>query len=119
MPRRLLPPHRDLPVGSRTEIVAALQHRYDLIARLPGMFPGVVRASRQLHVGVLHHLHVPVIAKDMFSAFDRADLLAPDVAARYRGCIPRPGGSGDAADLVRISSAVPYSFDTFGAWLAT
>ncbi|MCW2757527.1 MAG: Peptidase, partial [Nocardioidaceae bacterium] len=41
-----------------------------------------------------------VIAKDMFSAFDPADLFAPEVALRYRDRVLAAGGSQDAADLV-------------------
>src|SRR6478735_2729824 len=41
-----------------------------------------------------------VIAKDLFSAFDREQLFAPEVAHRYRDTVLVPGGSRDAADLV-------------------
>ena len=41
-----------------------------------------------------------VIAKDLFSAFDPADLFEPTVAGRYRDLVLAPGGSKDAADLV-------------------
>lgn len=59
-----------------------------------------------------------VIAKDMFSAFDRADMFAPDVAARYRDRVLARGGSGDAADLVADFLGRPYTFDAYAAWLA-
>ncbi|MEQ6898035.1 M3 family metallopeptidase [Microbacterium sp. KR10-403] len=59
-----------------------------------------------------------VIAKDMFSAFDRADLFAPEVAARYRDRVLARGGSGDAADLVADFLGRPYTFDAYAAWLA-
>src|SRR5205085_3247949 len=41
-----------------------------------------------------------VIAKDMFSQFDRNDLLAPAVASKYRASVLAPGGSKPAAILV-------------------
>ena len=59
-----------------------------------------------------------VIAKDMFSAFDRDNLFAPDVATAYRDKVLAPGGSKDAADLVEAFLGRPYSFDSFAAWLA-
>jgi len=59
-----------------------------------------------------------VIAKDMFSAFDRADLFAPDVASRYRDRVLARGGSGDAADVVADFLGRPYTFDAYAAWLA-
>ncbi|MDH2412727.1 Zn-dependent oligopeptidase [Nocardioides sp. CER19] len=59
-----------------------------------------------------------VIAKDMFSAFDTADLFAPDVAGRYRDKVLAPGGSKDAADLVADFLGRPFTFDAYAAWLA-
>ncbi|WP_417509467.1 M3 family metallopeptidase [Microbacterium sp.] len=59
-----------------------------------------------------------VIAKDMFSAFDPADLFAADVAGRYRDEVLARGGSADAADLVAAFLGREYSFDAFGEWLA-
>ncbi|WP_153502659.1 M3 family metallopeptidase [Cumulibacter manganitolerans] len=59
-----------------------------------------------------------VIAKDMFSAFDRDDLYARDAATRYRDRVLAPGGTKDAADLVEDFLGRPYSFDAFAAWLA-
>jgi thimet oligopeptidase len=58
-----------------------------------------------------------VIAKDLFSAFDRDDLLAPEVARRYRDAILAPGGSKDAADLVEDFLGRPYNAEAFSAWL--
>jgi thimet oligopeptidase len=59
-----------------------------------------------------------VIAKDLFSAFDPADLFAPGVAARYRDRVLAPGGSRDAAGLVADFLGRPYTFDAYAAWLA-
>ena len=58
-----------------------------------------------------------VIAKDLFSAFDRDDLFAAEVAHRYRDRVLAPGGSADAADLVADFLGRPYAFDAFEAWL--
>jgi thimet oligopeptidase len=59
-----------------------------------------------------------VIAKDLFSAFDPADLFEPVVAARYRDLVLARGGSLDAADLVEEFLGRPYTFDAYAAWLA-
>lgn len=59
-----------------------------------------------------------VIAKDLFSAFDPADLFDPAVAGRYRDHVLAPGGSKDAADLVADFLGRPYTFDAYAAWLA-
>ena len=58
-----------------------------------------------------------VIAKDLFSAFDRDDLFATDVAHRYRDAVLAPGGSKDAADLVEDFLGRPYNTEAFTAWL--
>jgi thimet oligopeptidase len=60
-----------------------------------------------------------VIAKDMFSAFDDADLFAPEVAGRYRDRVLAPGGAKDAADLVADFLGRPFTFDSYAAWLAS
>ena len=59
-----------------------------------------------------------VIAKDMFSAFDRANMFDPQVAGRYRDTVLARGGSGDAADLVADFLGRPYTFDAYAEWLA-
>ncbi len=59
-----------------------------------------------------------VIAKDLFSAFDRDDLFDPDVATRYRDRILRQGGRKDAADLVEDFLGRPFSFESFADWLS-
>ncbi|GAB3775243.1 thimet oligopeptidase [Nocardioides ginsengisegetis] len=59
-----------------------------------------------------------VIAKDLFSAFDPANLFDPEVAGRYRDRVLAPGGSKDAADLVADFLGRPYTFDAYAAWLA-
>ncbi|MEV7430690.1 MULTISPECIES: M3 family metallopeptidase [unclassified Nocardioides] len=59
-----------------------------------------------------------VIAKDLFSAFDPADLFDPEVAGRYRDRVLAPGGAKDAADLVEDFLGRPYTFDAYAAWLA-
>jgi thimet oligopeptidase len=58
-----------------------------------------------------------VIAKDMFSAFDGKDLIAPNVARRYRETVFAPGSSKPAADLVRDFLGRPFTFDAWERWL--
>ncbi|HEX2705372.1 MAG TPA: M3 family metallopeptidase, partial [Candidatus Lustribacter sp.] len=59
-----------------------------------------------------------VIAKDMFSAFDPADLFDPEVAGRYRDRVLAPGGQRDAADLVADFIGRPYTVAAYERWLA-
>ena len=58
-----------------------------------------------------------VIAKDMFSRFDRSHLTAPGAAMRYRMTVFAPGGSRPAASLVRDFLGRPFDFTAWQAWL--
>lgn len=58
-----------------------------------------------------------VIAKDMFTVFNRDGLLNRDAAVRYRTRVLQPGGSRPAADLVQSFIGRPYSFKAFEDWL--
>jgi thimet oligopeptidase len=58
-----------------------------------------------------------VIAKDMFSQFDRANLLAPGVAKRYRETVLTPGGSRPAGKLVESFLNRPFNFKAWQDWL--
>ncbi len=59
-----------------------------------------------------------VIAQDLFSVFDQKGMLNPEVATRYRKLVLEPGGSKDAAVLVKDFLQRDYTFDSFGKWLA-
>ena len=59
-----------------------------------------------------------VISKDMFSAFDKTDLLNPAIATRYRDIVLKPGGTRPARDMVHDFLGRDYDFRQFDAWLA-
>lgn len=54
-----------------------------------------------------------VIAADMHSEFVKKGLRNPEVAHHYRKTVLEPGGTKDAADLVKDFLGRPYSFDAF------
>ncbi|MBD0372565.1 MAG: Zn-dependent oligopeptidase [Pyrinomonadaceae bacterium] len=58
-----------------------------------------------------------VIAKDMFSQFDKANMLAPGVAKLYRDRVLAPGGSKPAAKLVEDFLGRPFNFEAWQKWL--
>jgi thimet oligopeptidase len=60
-----------------------------------------------------------VLAKDMFSQFDKADLLAPAVAMRYRKTVLEPGGSKPADKLVEAFLGRKTDFKAYQDWLNT
>jgi len=58
-----------------------------------------------------------VIAKDMFSAFDKDNLLNPEIPTRYRNAVLAAGGSAPASVLVERFLGRPFSFEAYQSWL--
>ena len=58
-----------------------------------------------------------VIAKDLFTPFQADGLLNTDLTRAYRDKVLAPGGSKDAAELVKDFLGREYSFDAFRNWL--
>jgi thimet oligopeptidase len=58
-----------------------------------------------------------VIAKDMFSRFEREGILHRGTAREYRDNVLAPGGSKKASELVESFLGRPYSFAAFENWL--
>ena len=55
-----------------------------------------------------------VIAKDMFTVFNKQGLMSPEAARLYRRTVLEPGGSKPAAELVKDFLGRPYTFDAYG-----
>ncbi|HEU5144672.1 MAG TPA: M3 family metallopeptidase [Dermatophilaceae bacterium] len=107
------------PTDDLTARLVELMERYSV-------FPYLAGTHMHTHFGHLDgygsgyytYMWSLVIAKDLFSAFDRDDLFDPEVAGAYRDKVLRPGGRRDAADLVEDFLGRPYTFDAYAAWLA-
>ncbi len=110
--------HVDTP-ADLTERTRQLQARYSLFPYIEGThMPSSFGHLDGYGSGYYTYMWSLVIAKDMFSAFDRADMFDPAVAGRYRDHVLAPGGQRDAADLVQDFLGRPYTFDAYAAWLA-
>lgn len=108
------------PVRDLTALMRELQSQYSWVAYLPEThFHASFEHLVGYGSGYYTYLWSLVIAKDLFSAFDSDDLLAPGPAARYRDMVLAAGGTQDAADLVRGFLGRPYRFQAFQAWLDT
>jgi thimet oligopeptidase len=95
-----------------------LQGSYDVFGYVPGTH--FYASFGHLHgygSGYYTYMWSLVIAKDLFSAFDRADMFAADVAHRYRDRVLARGGSRDASDLVTDFLGRAYDFGSFQRWL--
>jgi thimet oligopeptidase len=66
---------------------------------------------------VYTYLWDKVIAEDLYSKFDRNDLLAPDVALRYRSTVLEKTGSMPANQLVQTFLGRPQAIDAFKGWM--
>ncbi len=58
-----------------------------------------------------------VLAKDMFTRFATEGLMNPKTAMDFRMKVLEPGGSRDAADMVRDFLGRPHTFAAYEAWL--
>jgi len=109
--------HRDRP-ADHVAAVQELSAQYSLVKPLPDThFQAAFGHLEGYTSGYYTYMWSLVIAKELFSAFDPADLFDPEVAGRYRDEILARGGSDDAAVLVENFLGRPYSFDAFGRWL--
>ena len=92
--------------------------RYSLVRPLPDThFYAGFGHLEGYNSGYYTYMWSLVIAKDLFSAFDRDNLLDSELAGRYRDLVLVPGGSRDAAELVESFLGRPYRTDAFAAWL--
>ncbi len=109
--------HQDVP-DDITATMGELQARYDLLGYVPDTHFFAAFGHLQGYGSAYYtYMWSLVIAKDLFSAFDEADLLATEVAHRYRDRVLAPGGSRDAADLVADFLGRPYDVEAFERWL--
>ncbi len=111
--------HRmDLEAFDSTKVVEELQKKYSV-------FPYVKDTHFQAAFGHLNgyssgyytYMWSLVIAKDLFSAFQKAGMMDTKTSYKYRDTVLVPGGSKDAANLVKDFLGRPYGFESFKKWL--
>lgn len=112
--------HRAAEPGSfdQLETLKSLQQRYTPFRYVEGTrfhasFGHLVGYSAMYYT----YMWSLVIAKDLLTPFANKDLMATDVTYRYRDLVLAPGGSKDAAVLVRDFLGRDYGFDAFEAYL--
>ncbi len=95
-----------------------LQESYSMVTPLPDThFHTSFGHLEGYSSGYYTYMWSLVIAKDLFSAFDRSNLYDEEIAGRYRDRILAQGGRRDAADLVEDFLGRPFGFEAFAAWL--
>jgi len=98
--------------------VQRLQKRYTPFAYVPGTrfhtsFGHLVGYSAMYYT----YQWSLVIAKDLLTPFERCGLMATDVTYAYRDQVLVPGGSRDAAELVRSFLGRDYDFRAYERFL--
>jgi len=101
-----------------TDRMVELHHRYS-------PFPYVDSVHYQCNFGHLDHYSAiyytyiwsKVIARDLLSEFEKNGMFDAETARRYRSAIIEPGGSKNAAEMVRGFLGRDFSFDAFETWL--
>jgi thimet oligopeptidase len=111
--------HAGDPTGvDTTALVAELQNQYSMFRYVEGTTFHTSFGHLDGYSAIYYtYMWSLVIARDMFSEFDPRDLMAPDIAARYRRTVLDPGGSAPAATLVERFLGRPFRFDAYEKWL--
>ncbi len=110
--------HRD-PAGLRsTDLLQQLQKVYSPFAYVPDTHFQLSFGHLDGYSAIYYtYMWSLVIAKDLFAQFRQEGLHNRDTALRYRTAVLEPGGSADAADLVRNFLGRPLDFAAFAAWM--
>jgi thimet oligopeptidase len=109
---------RDPKSLDTTKVMAELQDRYTPFKYVDGTYFhesfGHLDGYSALYYTYMWSL---VIAKDLFSVFQKEGLLSSTAAQRYRRAVLEPGGSKPAAALVTDFLGRKYQFDAYERWL--
>jgi thimet oligopeptidase len=99
-------------------LVAELQERYTPFAYVPGTAFHLSFGHLEGYSAIYYtYMWSLVIAKDLFTVFQKEGLMNPAPALRYRRAILEPGGSKPAGELVKDFLGRPAGFDAYAAWL--
>jgi len=111
--------HAGDPAGTdTTALVAELQNQYSMFRYVEGTTFHTSFGHLDGYSAIYYtYMWSLVIARDLFSQFDGRDLMATDVARRYRRAVLEPGGSAPAAELVQRFLGRPFSFEAYERWL--
>jgi thimet oligopeptidase len=111
--------HRRDPHGlDSTALADELMERYTPYHHVPGTFFhasfGHLESYSALYYTYMWSL---VIAKDLFSEFEKHGLMDPGTAGRYRAAVLEKGGSAPAERLVQDFLGRPHGFEAWTRWI--
>src|SRR6185437_2861012 len=101
-----------------TRLMAELQDRYTPFKYVEGTYFHESFGHLDGYSAIYYtYMWSLVIAKDLFTVFKKQGLMNPEPAKRYRRSVLEPGGSNDAALLVKDFLGRDYSFEAYETWL--
>jgi thimet oligopeptidase len=101
-----------------TRLMAELQDRYTPFKYVEGTYFQESFGHLDGYSAIYYtYMWSLVIAKDLFSVFQREGLLNPVPAQRYRRAVLEAGGTKPAAQLVHDFLGRDYDFSAYQAWL--
>ena len=111
--------HRRDPAGlDSTALAETLMERYTPFHRVPGTFFHASFGHLEGYSAIYYtYMWSLVIAKDLFSEFEKAGLMDPRVAGRYRAAVLEKGGSAPAEQLVTDFLGRPHGFEAWTRWI--
>ena len=111
--------HNRDPKGlDTTAFVADMTQKYTPYKHIPGTYFHEAFGHLDGYSAIYYtYMWSLVIAKDMFSQFDRNAMLDPGAARRYRKAILEPGGSAPAAEFLERFLGRPFNSKAYEVWL--
>jgi thimet oligopeptidase len=101
-----------------TELVKTLRGKYSPFKYVEGTHMQTAFGHLDEYSAIYYtYMWSLVIAKDFFSKFDHKNLLAHDIAKRYRDAVLAPGGSKPASELVKSFLGRDLDFASWQKWL--
>ncbi|MFL5303539.1 MAG: M3 family metallopeptidase, partial [Anaeromyxobacteraceae bacterium] len=111
--------HRRDPAGlDSTALANALMERYTPFRHVDGTFFHASFGHLEGYSAIYYtDMWSLVIAKDLFSEFEKGGLMDPGVAGRYRAAVLERGGSAPAEQLVTEFLGRSHGFDAWTRWI--
>jgi len=109
---------RDPQQVNTDEFVKTLRERYTPFKYVEGTHMQTAFGHLDEYSAIYYtYMWSLVISKDLFSAFDKENLLDPVIAKKYRDVVLVPGGSLPAAQLVKNFLGRDFNFDGWKKWI--
>jgi thimet oligopeptidase len=109
---------RDPKDINTSELVRDIQNEYSMYKHVDGTTMQTGFGHLEGYSAVYYtYMWSLVIAKDLFSKFDKANMLDPAMATAYRRAVLDPGGTKKAAVLVEDFLGRKFDFKSYEEWL--